>query len=83
MIGALQADATVGSASAVTYCIQHRLLAYVPELAGLAADALKIADMSDQVPSALNLYKPAFVPVLLVGLVSHFAVGLQHVRPAR
>jgi len=33
----------------VTYCVQHRLLTYAPELTALAADAFKIADMGDQV----------------------------------
>ena len=49
-----QADATVGSASAVTYCVQHRLLSYASELTGLAADAFKIADMGDQVLLAVK-----------------------------
>lgn len=33
----------------MTYCVQHRLLTYAPELTALAADAFKIADMGDQV----------------------------------
>ncbi len=55
----------------MTFCIQHRLLAYAPELAGLAADAMKIADMSDQVLKGPHLCSPGHVSVLPIVLVSH------------